>query len=104
MIKKVFKFYKCVVVGGLDVKIVGISSENRNEMGFGSLQILVLFQIEFSLFPIMMLIFSTESKPVGKVNLYQESYLTRFCSMLKKDSKIRSHKATRREDTNNLET
>lgn len=52
----------------------------------------------------MMLIFSTESKPVGKVNLYQESYLTRFCSMLKKGSKIRSHKAIQPEGTNNLET
>lgn len=59
-------------MGGVDVKIVGVSSENRNEMGFGSVQILVLLQIEFSLFPIMMLIFSTESKPLGKVNLYQE--------------------------------
>lgn len=86
------------------MKIVGISSENRNEMGFGTLQILVLLQIEFSLFPIMMLIFSTESKPVGKVNLYQELYLPRFCSMLKKGSKIRSHKAIQPEGTNNLET
>lgn len=78
MIRKVFKFYRCVVVGGVDVKIVGINRENRNEMGFGNLQILVLLQIEFSLFPIMILILSIASKPVGKVNLYQESYLTRF--------------------------
>lgn len=88
MIKKVFKFYKCVVVGGVDVKIVGISSENRHEMGFGSLHILVLLHIGLSLFPIMMLILYAASKPVGKVNLYQELYLRRFCSMLKKDSKV----------------
>lgn len=56
MIRKVFKFYRCVVVGGVDLKIVGISRENRNEMKFGNLQILVLLQIEFSLFPIMILI------------------------------------------------